>query len=102
MPHRRLRWLRRALLAFAALVVVAIVGFLIVIPTDWGRERIRRRVVAMLQDQFPGCLTIGRVDGSVLGDVYLSDVVACDSDGRQAITVKRVRANLGLLALIGG
>ncbi len=102
MRPRTRRWLRRTLLGFAALVVTAISTALIVLHTDWGREQIRQRALAVLRDTFPGCAEVARLDGSVLGDLDVHGVVLCDASGRPAVTVAHLRVNLGLRALLGG
>ena len=101
-----IRWKRvgriagRVILGLISLVLVTVAALLLVLHTDWGRERLRRRAIAALHDTFPGCVRIGKVEGSVLGDLVLRDVELCDASGRTAITVDRLGVNLGLLALL--
>ena len=57
---------------------------------------------AALAASFPGGASIGRLEGSVLGTFELRDVVVRDARGRPAITARRVRLDLGYLALLRG
>jgi len=100
LKRRALRWLARFGLAVLALVVLAVGVGLIAIHTDWGREQIRRRVEAIAGETLPG-LRIGRLDGSLLGDFELHDVSLAAVEGGSFARAKRVRVNLGLLALLG-
>ncbi|HVV87073.1 MAG TPA: translocation/assembly module TamB domain-containing protein [Kofleriaceae bacterium] len=102
MRRRPWRWIRRGLLVLGALLASAVIAALVVVHTDWGRDLIRRKVVAALQESFPGCIKIGRIDGSVLANLDVHDLVLCDASGREAVTVKHVRVNVGLLALLRG
>lgn len=105
MPARRVvRKIRRiarwtALIALA-LVIVAVAAALILVHTDWGRNKIRERIEAAVDDSFRCGATVGRLEGDVLGDVTLRDVKIFDCDGLPAITADRVDLNLDLGALV--
>src|SRR5688572_20037387 len=94
------RWALRALVGLLALTFLAVVTVLLVLHSDWGREQIRTQIEAKLQPNFPAGAHIGRVEGSVLGDFYLHDVVLNDLDGRPAVRIARVELNLALLAFL--
>src|SRR5688572_27735122 len=99
---RSRRVVRAALIALAALVtlvVIAVAAALIVLHTDWGREQGRRQIEAALAGSVNGTVKVGRLEGSVLGEVILHDVVIEDVDGRPVIQLDTVRAELGLLDL---
>ncbi len=68
------------LLALLALLVVAAV--LVLTNTDWGREQLRRRVVAALSGSVVhGRLKVGRISGNLLKGIGLHDVAITDSAG---------------------
>jgi hypothetical protein len=98
--RRALRWVRRLVLGVLALTIVVVGLGLILVHTDWGREQIRRKVEASLQGTFPGGVKIGRLDGSVFGELVIRDVEIASLDGKPAITVKTVRAELAVWPLI--
>jgi len=102
-PIRRvLRILGRIALVVAALVVVAIVAAVIALHTDWGRNKIRRAAVDAMAKVFPCGVSIGAVEGDVLGDAVVRDVELRGCDQRPAIKVDRIELNLKLTALVGG
>jgi translocation and assembly module TamB len=69
-----------AVLVLLALLVVAAV--LVLTNTDWGREQLRRRVVAALSGSVVhGRLKVGRISGNLLKGIGLHDVAVTDSAG---------------------
>ena len=94
------RVLKRIALGLVLLVALAVAGVLVFIHTDYGREVIRGRVEAQLQKSFRGRATIGKLEGSVLGEVVLRDVAIDDAEGRPAVRIKAVRLRLALLPLL--
>lgn len=99
-PRRARRWLRRIVVGLLALVVGLVGAVLLVLHTDWGREQVRRQVVAILGEVFPGGVEIGRLEGSVLGTLTVRDVAIYDQQGRRAITLERGSVDLGVVALL--
>ena len=68
MVPRRRRIVRRILRVFGgflALLVVLNVVLVIVLHTAWGRGLVRDRVVATLNEQFPGGASIGEIGATV-------------------------------------
>ncbi|HUL82560.1 MAG TPA: hypothetical protein VL131_10460, partial [Gammaproteobacteria bacterium] len=68
-----MRWLTRALvilLAFGTLALALAAGMLFVLASESGTQWLAARVLARTSPQ----LTIGRVDGSLLGGVVVEDV----------------------------
>ena len=57
-----------AVLVFAGLLVA---GALAAVHTGWGREQLRGRLEAALDDAFVGDVRIGRVEGSPLGELVI-------------------------------
>lgn len=104
MPARRvLRKVRRVarwtLLIALALIVIGVGTALIVVHTDWGRNKIRGAIVSAMAESFPCGATVESLDGSVLGDVTLRGVRLQGCDGQPAVTADRVDLNLDLGAL---
>jgi hypothetical protein len=91
----------RAALIIAALLVLVIGGVIAALHTGWGREQVRHQVEALLDESFLGDVRIGRLSGSIFGEVVLHDVVIDDAGGEPAVTIERVRADLALVPLLG-
>ena len=95
--------MRTALIRFfAALTVVAVLvigGVFLVTNTDWGREQVRKRLVAMIQDNSHGIIKVGRVTGNLLKGFTLHDVVITDSAGAPFAAIDEVHARYQLRAL---
>jgi hypothetical protein len=101
--RRVLRWLMRIALGGLALAVLAIGAALIAVHTDWGRERVRRVVVAKLAPFFPNGARIGRIEGSVFGELVARDVELLAADGRAPYAkVAALRIELALGPLLSG
>ncbi len=99
MKRRRwLRWLVRGVLGALVLVVVAVGAALIVLHTDWGRDLLRRRIEAALASTFPGGAKIGKLEGSVLGEVTVRDVALKGPDGD--ISIGTATVDLALWSLV--
>jgi hypothetical protein len=94
------RWTKRIVLGTVAFVVLAIAITIGTLHTSWGRNRLRLIVEDQLKSEFPGS-TIGRVDGSVLGDLILRDVTIMGRNKRPFITVEKVTLEAALLPLAG-
>jgi uncharacterized protein involved in outer membrane biogenesis len=99
-PQRIRRWLRRIVVAIAALALGSVVIALVVLHTDWGREQLRRQAVSAVAEMFPGGFELDGIEGSVLGTVTLRDVVIYDQKRRRAVAVERVSIDLGMVALL--
>ena len=98
--RRVLRIARRTALVLAAVLVVVIGLALILVHTDWGRAKIKRRIVDAMQETFPGGVTVGALEGSVVSDAVLRDVVINDRAGHPVIKIARLDLNLGLGGLL--
>src|ERR1700692_2756815 len=76
--HSEKWWFR--LIAVIVVVVLLLVGAAYLITnSDWGRERVRRYVQGLIQDNSHGLVHIGSVTGNLLHGVTLPDVVITDS-----------------------
>lgn len=97
---RLLRWLGRGLLILLATLIVLVGSVLAALHTSWGRERLRRQIVSVLRDTFPGGAELGQLGGSPLGTLTVEGLVLYDKQHRRAVAVERARVNVGLLALL--
>lgn len=97
--RRALRWLKRIVLGTLALVVFVVVVVLILLHTDFGRNKARTIALSQLQKFFPGGIHVDRIDGSVLGELSLHGVTINGFDGKPMIKAKTVTANLKIGAL---
>ncbi len=89
-----------ALLALALFIGAAMATALITVHTDWGRERLRRRVEAAIDAVVVGDVRIRRIDGSIFGDLIIHDLQIDSPEGRPAIVVHELRMDLALLPLM--
>lgn len=94
------RWIRRAALGIAALLVVAVVGIVVAVRTRWGHQLLRAQVEQRLASTFVGGATLGGVDGDPLGELTLHDLVINGPDRRPVISVKTLTVELGILPLL--
>ncbi len=98
--RRALRIVRRIVYVVLAIAVVAVATTLIVIHTSWGRDQIRGVIESELRSSFPGGAKVGALEGSVLGDFTLRDVELDALDGKPAIKIKTIHANIALRKLL--
>ncbi|MBA2539321.1 MAG: translocation/assembly module TamB domain-containing protein [Deltaproteobacteria bacterium] len=94
--RRVLRFARRTVLVVFLLALVVTLATLVIIHTGWGRGLVKAQIEATLRSSFAGGATIGELEGSVLGDFTLTNVVLNDLDGKPAITIGTLRGNLAL------
>ncbi len=97
-PHRRpllraLAWVAAGVLALGALVVGLV---LVLTNTDWGREQLRRRVVAALAGTIHGRFRLGRLDGNLLTGATVHDVAITDSAGAPFFAADSARVRYAL------
>jgi len=94
------RWAGRILFSLAALFLTALLALVAFVHTDYGRGVIRQQVEAQLERSFVGGGRIGPIEGSVLGDLRLRDVVINGPDGAPAITIGTLTVDVGLRGLV--
>ncbi len=92
----------RGLAALLLLAVVAVAALLIIVHTAWGRDQLRARLEAALDAQIAGDAHIGRLEGSVLGEVVLYDVVLHDATGAPTVVIDRIALDVGLWSALSG
>ena len=102
MPQRRATKVLAILgITLASLVVIGILGFHLVTNTDWGRERVRRVLVAQLQKQASGGrVRIARVTGNLQRGMTLHDLSITDSTGAPFLAVDSVTTRYRLSAFL--
>ena len=86
---------RRALQLFLALLMLVggvLVSVLLLLKTDWGRERLRLTLNDVLADVFEGRIEIERIGSVDLWGVSGVDARIFDPDGRQVIDAHGLRA----------
>ena len=95
------RWWVR-LLAVLAVVALLIVGAVFLVTnSDWGRERVRRYILNLIQDNSHGIVSIGSVSGNLLNGVTLHDVVITDSARQPFVKADEIWAKYNLSTLRG-
>jgi translocation and assembly module TamB len=98
--HSKKWWVR----LIAGLVVVALLlvgAAYLVTNSDWGRERIRRYVLGLIQNNSHGIVHIGSVTGNLLHGVTLHDVVITDSARAPFVKADEIWAKYSLNTLRG-
>ncbi|MGH9422423.1 MAG: hypothetical protein ACRD3J_20770, partial [Thermoanaerobaculia bacterium] len=93
------RWWVRLLAGLVVVALLLVAAVYIVSNTDWGRERIRRYVVNLIQSNSHGIVHIGSVTGNLLHGVTLHDVVITDSAHAPFVKADEIWANYSLLTL---
>src|SRR5690349_20902558 len=103
--QRRRKAARRALKIVAGLVggvvVLAAGAVLVLTNTDWGRERVRRQALGLLQKQVHGRVRIGAIRGNLLTGATLENFVITDSAGAPFVAVERLKARYSLRGIAG-
>jgi hypothetical protein len=94
--RRILRWTLVLFSVLTALVVVA----LLLLHTDWARDKVRSTIEGQLQKRVNGTVTIGALEGDMLDDIVLKDVVVRDQYGNEAIKIGRLRLDFKLRPLL--
>ena len=67
--------LSRIAMGLVALIVIVIVAVMVATSTSWFRNLARDKVNAVLAGTFKGRLSIGRIQGSIWGDLILDDLL---------------------------
>jgi translocation and assembly module TamB len=94
---RVLQW---TAVGLAALLAAGFVTVLVLSSTDWGRERVRRFVLAQLRDVVSGQVTIGRIRGNLLNGATVDAFAIRDSAGNPFIVAEQVSARYRILDLL--
>ena len=96
LPRRILRWGLVFLAVVAALVVVT----LALLHTDWARDKVRLKIQGEIQKRIRGTVTIGKLEGDMLDDIVLKDIVVRDRFGQEAVKIGRIRLDFKVRPLL--
>ena len=89
----------RFIAALAIVAVLIVIGIFTLTQTDWGREQVRKRIVALLQDNSHGIIKVGSVTGNLLKGFTLHDLSITDSTGAPFVVAKEASARYTLRSL---
>jgi hypothetical protein len=95
------RWVARLLAVIAVVALLLVAATFLVTNTNWGRERVRRYAVGVVERNSHGIVHIGSVSGDLLGGFTLHDVVVTDSARAPFIRADEIRARYSLRTLRG-
>jgi len=84
----------------AALVLLVAGSVFLFTETGFGRERVRRFAVGLLKERIRGGVSIGAIEGSLLGRFSLVDVRIGDEPGGPFFVAERVSARLATRSLL--
>ena len=69
--------------------------------TNWGRDQVRKRLVALIQDNSHGLVSIGRISGNLLDGITAHDVIITDSAHAPLIKADEIWTRYNLRTLRG-
>ena len=95
------RWVVRLLAGLAVVALLLVAAMFLVTNTNWGRERVRRYVLGIVQRNSHGIVHIGSVSGNLLSGFTLHDVVITDSARKPFIKADEIWAKYSLGTLRG-
>jgi translocation and assembly module TamB len=95
------RWVARLLAGIAVVAALLLLATFLVTNTNWGRERVRRYVLGVIQGNSHGIVHIGSVSGNLLRGFTLRDVVITDSARAPFIKADEIWARYSLGTLRG-
>ena len=98
--RRAVRVLQWTALGLAAVLAFAFVSVLVLSDTDWGRERVRRFVLARLEAEVAGQVTIGRIHGNLLTGMSIDAFAIRDSAGQPFVAAEQISARYSILELL--
>lgn len=94
-----LKGIARVLAVVAAVALIVVIVVFGLTNTDWGREQVRKRVLASFETGAHGIVKIGRVSGNLLKGFTLRDLSITDSAGAPFLTADEAHARYGLRSL---
>lgn len=93
--------LPRVLAAIVVFLLLAWGAVYLLTDTDWGREQVRKRLVALIQGNSHGIVKIGSVTGNLVHGFTAHDLSITDSAGHPFIKADAVSASYTLGTLFG-
>ena len=99
--NRLLAILYRVAVSLGFLLLVLIIAAAIITHTDRFREFVRDKLVTAINDTIVGSISLGRIDGSIWGNVILHDVVV-RHEGAEILEVPDLTISYSLFPLIWG
>src|SRR5687767_2223334 len=91
----------RFIAAIAIVIVILVIGTFALTTTDWGREQVRKKIVAILQGSSHGIIKVGRISGNLLKGFTAHDLVITDSAGAPLVRADEASARYSLRSLLG-
>jgi translocation and assembly module TamB len=92
--------MRRALavvvIVLAAVVALGATTVWVLTNTDFGRERVRRIALGVLNKAAHGHVTIGRLDGNLLREATVTDATITDSAGAPFLAIRKATVRYSL------
>lgn len=102
MAERRIRWyVLRELIPLLVIVALLVIGAFAITSTDWGRNIVRGRIEALLQNNSHGIVRIGRVTGNLRHGFTMHDLVITDSAHKPFVNAKEVWAKYSISTFFG-
>jgi hypothetical protein len=98
---RLLTILYRIAVTLGFLLLVLIIAAAVITHTDRFREFVREKLVTAVNDTIVGSISVGRIDGSIWGNVILHDVVV-RHEGAEILEVPELTISYSLLPLLWG
>jgi translocation and assembly module TamB len=95
------KWVVRVLAGLAVLALLLVAATFLITNTNWGRERVRRYVLGIVQRNSHGIVHIGSVTGNLLSGFTLHDVVITDSARAPFIKADEIWAKYSVGTLRG-
>ena len=95
------KWVVRLLAGIAVVALLAVAAVFLITNTNWGRERVRRYVLGIIQGNSHGIVHIGSVSGNLLNGFTLHDVVITDSARAPFLKADEIWAKYSLSTLRG-
>lgn len=89
----------RTLVTITVVLLLAVFAVFMITQTDWGRGQVRKRILALLQENSHGIVRMGPVTGNLLNGFTVNDLVVTDSSGAPFIKIDSLSAGWGLNTL---
>ncbi len=95
------RTLPRVLAVIVVFLLLAWAAVYLITDTNWGREQVRKRLVALIQGGSHGIVKIGSLSGNLFNGFTAHDLSITDSAGHPFVKADEVRATYSLSTLYG-